>query len=256
MLSHDRSPLALDAEFAALFDRIDFLAGLGETVFFDIENGSTLFVDDLALDPVGASALSANAIRAAGQHFAALQSLLERADPPRLPAFALLRAALDAASSAIWLLEPDDRDERASRALRRHWADLGEAEQMSLALTASGASSDDTAAWTRAHSRWFVGVPADRARMALDTAQTVAAAAEVVEAFTEVPGAAAVITSGRAGFGSVAMARYAADGELFAGSLSMALDVAETAISLFHARAVTASQLPDDAATLAYLRGR
>lgn len=40
---------------------------------------------------------------------------------------------------------------------------------------------------------------------------------------------------------------------MLAGSLSMVLDVAETAISLFHARAVAASSLPDDAAALAHL---
>ena len=244
----------LDTALAAQFDRIDFLGGLRETTFFELEDGATSFVDDLALDPLGASALSEHAITATAELLQSARVLAVRDAPSAVSAFALLRSALEASCAAIWLLEPDDRDERMRRALRRHWSDLVEAEAMSRALT--GVAPDRGTDWARAHARWFVGVAPDAARAPVDPAATVAAAAEVVEAFTEVPGAAAIITSGWAGFGSVAIARHPADGEMFAGSLSMVLDVAETAISLFHARATASSAQPDDAPTLAHLRGR
>jgi hypothetical protein len=244
----------LESSYAALHERIDFLTGLGETTFFDIEEQSTLFVDDVALDPLGASALPVAEISATAAHLGALRVLLAEGEPPRASTFVLLRAALETASAAVWLLEPDDRDERLRRALRRHWADLGEADAMSRALT--GVDLDDGAGWTGAHGRWFVGVAPGAAQEPVDTSVVVSAAAEVVEDFTETGGAAAVITSGWTGFGSVAITRFRVDGEMFAGSLSMVLDAAETAISLFHARASSASRLPDDAPTLAHLRGR
>ena len=243
----------LDSSFAELNDRIDFLAGLGETTFFDVDEGSTLFVDDIALDPLGASALSVAEISASAAHLGSLRLLRAASDPSGASVFVLLRAALESAATAIWLLEPDDRDERLRRVLRRRWAESNETDAMSRALT--GATEANGAGWTSAHRRWFVGLAPDAARQPVDDALVVAAAAEVVEAFTETSGAAAVITSGWRGFGSVAITRHGTHGEMFAGSLSMVLDVAETAISLFHARGSAASALPEDAATLAHLRG-
>jgi hypothetical protein len=239
---------------AAQFDRIDFLTGLGGTTFFTLEHGSTLFVDDLALGTAGTPVPVRAQIEASAQHFGALQRLLDAGSPPRVAAFALLRAAIETAATAIWLLEPHERDERLRRVLRTSWADLRNAQAMTLALT--GASSDPGAEWARAHSRWFPGTDPAAAQAPVDAVEVVSSSAEAVEAFTEVPGAAAVITTGWSGFGRVSIGRFPADGEMFAGSLSMALDVAETAISLFHARAVATSSLPDDAATLLHLRGR
>jgi len=245
---------SLEFSFAVLVDRVDFLSGLGATEFFHVDDRSTLFVDDAALDPLGASALSIAQIGAAAAHLEALMRSRESAGASSAPAFVLLRAALESASWAIWLLEPDDRDERMRRALRRHWSDSRESDALSRALT--GGTGGDDAHWARAHRRWFAGVPVEAAQAPAPASGVVAAAAAVVEDFTETAGAAAVITSSWNGFGSVAIARFEADGEMFAGSLSMVLDVAETALSLFHGRASAASARPDDAPTLAHLRGR
>ena len=245
---------SLDSSYAALFDRVDFLGGLGETEFFHVHDRSTLFVDDVALDPLGASALSVAEIGAAAEHLEVLRAERDREGASSVVAFALLRAALESASWAIWLLEPDDRDERMRRALRRHFADSRASDALSRALT--GGTDDDGAGWSRAHRRWFVDVPVEAAQAPVPASAVVAAAAAVVEDFTETAGAAAVITSSWDAFGSVAIARFASDGEMFAGSLSMVLDVAETAISLFHARATASSAQSDDAPTLAHLRGR
>jgi carbohydrate-binding DOMON domain-containing protein len=74
-------------------------------------------------------------------------------------------------------------------------------------------------------------------------------AAGVVADFTRVPNAAAIIRGGWQGLAGIAGGRPAAYGldaegaarAMLAGTLSMTLDVAETAASLFHVRAVAAA---------------
>ncbi len=86
--------------------------------------GSRLQADDALTDPYRLSHQVVLALISAVDHFEALRLLVQDAGvmPARAP-FTLLRAALENASVAVWLLAPDDRKLRVLRLLRLIWTD-------------------------------------------------------------------------------------------------------------------------------------
>jgi hypothetical protein len=86
--------------------------------------GSRLRADDALTDPYRLSHQVVLALISAVDHFEALLLLVQDAGvmPARAP-FTLLRAALENASIAVWLLAPDDRKLRVLRLLRLMWTD-------------------------------------------------------------------------------------------------------------------------------------
>lgn len=200
-----------------LADRVGFLASLSQTTFYDVEPGSVL-----ADDGAPAAAIASSALRATTEHLTAVHGYAE-------PAFAALRDALEAAASVVWLLEADEQPERQRRAAQLVDEDSRIAAALDAALNRTPVPSGPE----------------------VSGADRVTVAADYVEGFTASPGASAVIVATWRALGAVALGRHAASSlsaaSMLAGALPLVLDVAETAASLWHSRAVPAADetVPD-----------
>jgi hypothetical protein len=222
---------------AELDDRRSFLTGLRETAFFDVEPESTLANDDDALAPLQPSVVARSTFIAATEQLAQVSAVSTR--------FALLRSALEGAAVTIWLLEPDDPAERASRLLSEVWGDLRDSDRLAISLGGVLPSlRRQEHDWEHAHAAVFADADPAAKQLPVALAKKVDLAASVVADFTEVPNAAAAIRSSYTAFGAIARGRAAAfeleadTDAMSAGSLSLVLDVLETAASLYHVRAV------------------
>ncbi|MFF2549196.1 hypothetical protein ACFVUY_42470 [Kitasatospora sp. NPDC058063] len=118
----------------AQFGRIDALApytGEGQPLW-QIGAGSALAGDDARTDPYRLSHSAVLALVVAIDHLRALTALVRRevkdGEQQMLlhshAPFTLLRAALENAARAVWLLGPSRRLDRVSRCLRMHHADI------------------------------------------------------------------------------------------------------------------------------------
>jgi hypothetical protein len=114
--------------------------------------GSNLAYDDRRAHPYQVSHAVWAAMSAGVSHLAALRdSLFHATGPDRVEAkihthgqFSLVRGALENASRAIWMLEPNDADKRLLRRLRLEWAESSEQAQVrELMGTPPGKSKDD-----------------------------------------------------------------------------------------------------------------
>jgi hypothetical protein len=92
-----------------------------------VEDGSALEGDDRKLKGWHLSTLAVSALNTAIEHVHAVKLLLvdAKAAPPHA-LLTLLRSALEDASLAVWLLAPDERQERLTRALRAWHRDFGD----------------------------------------------------------------------------------------------------------------------------------
>lgn len=63
---------------------------------------------------------------------------------PMVGHFPVLRSAMEATALAIWIMGPDNGDERVSRTLRARWEDVVQDDQMVLALTEPISKDDKT----------------------------------------------------------------------------------------------------------------
>jgi hypothetical protein len=242
------SAVSLDDALELLLERVDFLASLDRTPFFDIEVGAPLDTDDAALEPLALSRTATLTLAAAFQHLGALRALLGASGEATSAVFSCLRAALDASAVAIWMLEPESAVERHTRFLSDAWGDIRDADRLVTALAgSSGTTTRAEEDWSSAHRRALGAPDPAGARLPVSPARRLETAATVVADFTRVPGAAAIIRSGWQGLAAIGRGRSSAYGlddtpdaarAMLAGTLSMTLDVAETAASLFHVRAV------------------
>ncbi|MFJ9448357.1 hypothetical protein ACIRRH_42095 [Kitasatospora sp. NPDC101235] len=118
----------------AQFGRIDTLARYtGEDQpLWQVGMGSALVGDDAKTDPHRLSHSAVLALVVAIDHLRALTDLVRRevkdGEQQMLlhshAPFTLLRAALENAARAVWLLGPQQRLERVGRCLRMHYADI------------------------------------------------------------------------------------------------------------------------------------
>lgn len=88
--------------------------------------GSSLQSDDEVVAPHRLSSAARQALGSSVMHFVALRALVEAKVMPGPACFTLMRAALENAAIAVWLLAPEDQVERIFRLLRLHWADVGD----------------------------------------------------------------------------------------------------------------------------------
>ncbi|MBB5843065.1 hypothetical protein HD599_001388 [Conyzicola lurida] len=214
MADADRAAAAAGDTAAEIADRVEFLASLSQTTFYDVEAGSVL-----ADDGSPAAAIARASLRATSEHLTAVHGYTE-------PAFAALRDALEAAASVVWLLEPDEQPERQRRTARLADEDASIAAALDAALNRTPAPTV----------------------LDVDATERVTRAADYVEGFTASPGASAVIVATWRALGAGALGRHAASSlpaaSMLAGALPLVLDVAETAASLWHSRAVPAADEP------------
>ena len=86
--------------------------------------GSDLFLDDSLTDPFGVSHMAATNWGAGVEHLHAVRAMVLDAGllTPTAP-FTLVRAAIESAAVVVWLLRPDDRTERMTRALGMWFTD-------------------------------------------------------------------------------------------------------------------------------------
>ncbi|GAA4188859.1 hypothetical protein GCM10022288_15790 [Gryllotalpicola kribbensis] len=101
-----------------LWARIDELLTLDDRGYFELEPGSALDLDDCVSYPHKISGNPRLGIIGAIDHVRAVRMIIDTGAVPMNSLFTLLRSALETAFSAIYLLEPDARDERIRRGLR------------------------------------------------------------------------------------------------------------------------------------------
>jgi hypothetical protein len=95
--------------------------------------GSSLRGDDDAAHPYEISYAVHGALVSAVDHLDALRALVADAHVVHARAtFTLMRAAIENAATAVWLLGPSSRDERILRRLRLAWADSRDLEKAVL----------------------------------------------------------------------------------------------------------------------------
>lgn len=111
-------------ELTREFAKVDKWFARGQIQAPRPESGSILAADDAALDSYRLSDAARSALSIAVDNLHALRNLVAETHlvHPWAP-FTLLRAALENASTAVWLLSPRDRDRRLLRRLRLKWAD-------------------------------------------------------------------------------------------------------------------------------------
>jgi hypothetical protein len=113
--------------------------------------GSELDHDDRRSSPYQVSHAAWAGVAAAVDHLACLRdSLFHSAGPAHLEArirthgqFSLVRGALENASRVVWMLEPDQADERLLRRLRLEWAESGMQAAVSELTGAPARNRDD-----------------------------------------------------------------------------------------------------------------
>ncbi|MFJ8963319.1 hypothetical protein ACIRG5_28430 [Lentzea sp. NPDC102401] len=92
--------------------------------------GSSLAGDDRVTDPFRLSHAVVPALISAVDHFETLRLVIQEQQVlPARGGFTLLRAALENAAIAVWLLAPMNRNERVFRLLRLEWADAWDESQ-------------------------------------------------------------------------------------------------------------------------------
>jgi hypothetical protein len=114
-------------ELAPLLDRMMQRVGIpGE---FPIAAGSSLSGDDAASDPYQVSHVIRMCVTAGTDHLHAIKVLIVDSQVVHVAAPAsLARGALETLATAYWVLQPSQRNERISRALRWHAKNMKDAE--------------------------------------------------------------------------------------------------------------------------------
>lgn len=129
--------------------------------------GSPLDGDNAAIAPYKVSNLAWTPLVVAIDHLSFFASILQRGDSLNaLAPYTLLRPAIEAAASTIWMLEPSRSDERALRALQFMWLDEKDSSRVSRARGAEAPDRDKL----RSHLREVAG-----RRPALDSSRLFAA---------------------------------------------------------------------------------
>ena len=98
--------------------------------------GSSMARDDSITNPYQISHAVVSALMSAVDHLEALRSMISGAGIVHThAAFTVLRASIENASVAVWLLAPANRDERVLRRLRLQWADFVDRDQAQLVIS-------------------------------------------------------------------------------------------------------------------------
>ena len=101
--------------------------------------GSPLYGDDKKADPYRLSHATWHSLSNAVDHLGCLRTLLGDAKVIHMYApFTVVRAALENACGAVWLLRPPHRNDRLERRLRLALADIGNSEQVKLLMGQQG----------------------------------------------------------------------------------------------------------------------
>ncbi|WNV84916.1 hypothetical protein [Umezawaea sp. Da 62-37] len=91
------------------------------------EPGSSLAGDDQATSPLHVSHAVVGVLVSAVDHFETVRLVVQEQHVlPARGGFTLLRAALENAAAAVWLLGPSDRQDRVFRQLRWEWANVND----------------------------------------------------------------------------------------------------------------------------------
>lgn len=106
------------------------MAGLDDRDYFDLEPGSALYLDDVAIFPLKTSAPARIAILTAIDELITIRDLVRAGVIPMVGMGPLLRAALETACVAIYLLNPEDRRTRVLRALREEYFEIKDHENV------------------------------------------------------------------------------------------------------------------------------
>ena len=114
-------------EASEVVARIEELAGAVSGGLPDIEVGSPLYDDDAATTPLHLSHAAWTAVTIATDHLIAYRALIVKAQQTQPWAHhTLLRAAIENAATAVWLVAPAQRSDRVERRLRLATTDIAE----------------------------------------------------------------------------------------------------------------------------------
>lgn len=142
------------AELGPIFDVVHRwqMDGAGDVV--DVQPGSSLAGDDRATAPYQLSHVAEHAIGVAVGHLHCLRAAVQEAESLHAWApYTLLRAAIESAAAALYLLGPASRDERVTCRLRLEWANQLDRDRMARCF---GAPVEPSLAQNREHLRGIV----------------------------------------------------------------------------------------------------
>lgn len=133
------TPQQVERAVGVAFARAEQLREIALALHDQVQAGSPLAGDDRASNPYKVSHAVIRVLDSATEHLDALRVLLVKGQVlhPAAP-FTLARAAIEAGSTAVWLLLPASRQERVMRSLRLYLADARDsntiAEQTGLSV--------------------------------------------------------------------------------------------------------------------------
>jgi len=117
-----------------VLERVDKLAQLSDEGYFDVENESSLGLDNRVLRPLGMSSSAQMGIVSAIDHLRTIAIVVRAKSLPYVALFSLLRSAIETSSVAIYLLEDDSRVVRAQRLLAAEYQEIKDREKSQRAL--------------------------------------------------------------------------------------------------------------------------
>ncbi|MFD5814817.1 hypothetical protein [Streptomyces sp. NPDC127038] len=130
-MSHEQIPVPPSAQKALQLINA-WQEESGERVL-PVEDGSSLSGDDAEVPTLMVSSAAYQCFAQAVDHLHAVQALLFEAKMIHTYApYSLLRAAVEAAGEAIWLLGPDSRQERIRRCLKRAYENVSKGQQFAV----------------------------------------------------------------------------------------------------------------------------
>lgn len=113
--------------YEALYPRIEAVEAKVHGGYIHPEPGATLWVDDFYLGGHRGSGLIVGPINAALDAVRTAAMVLQTGALPMTALYPLFRSTVENSATAIWLLQPENRDERLSRAFRLiagEWHDM------------------------------------------------------------------------------------------------------------------------------------
>ena len=161
-MSQESELIRHEPAFRKLFERVAELEMLLSTQISAAEDGSDLASDDLSLDPLRLSSVAAASLMVAIDHLRAVRLVLDSGIPVTA-GFTLLRSAVEAAATVVWLLAPPDPLQRATRVLRNQLTDTKDSNATVAVLSGrKGAGTGTEEMLRRKASLLGVNVPLTR----------------------------------------------------------------------------------------------
>lgn len=258
--------------------RISEFTALSDQGYFEVQENSTLWLDDAAVRPLNMSAVARAGILSSIDHLRAIAIIVEAGTTPWVALFSLIRSAIETSAVTIYNLQPTPRKDRVLRLARGHCAEIADRERFrwnmgqdapdreaSESLVRRGLGGFPSAgAWrdvtgpkgggTDASISTKVGVASAEVERTLQKGQRPTAVLGTWQVFSGLTHARqyahlAILDREELGYDvetGIVNAHLTTGTYTLAGSILIAIDVVDTAVRLYGVRARAHTNLPED----------